>query len=124
MAGRRYELAEKLMRSYSPRQLLGFMFKHGRASAACQLLYPPEATQEDEPEPESSATLSLAASRSAFSYQPMTKPSEAGYAGACLYSWRRRQHKDCKDEGQVGLRCVKRLTGHPAFVSLCAESSN
>ena len=48
MSGQRYELAEKLLSSYCPEQLLAFMFGHDRGSAACQLLYPPhtEATME------------------------------------------------------------------------------
>ena len=47
MAGRRYELAEKLLRSYSPCKLLAFMFRFDRASAASQLLYPPEKAPEN-----------------------------------------------------------------------------
>ena len=40
MASRRFELAEKLLRSYCPDKLLTFLFKHGRASTACQLMFP------------------------------------------------------------------------------------
>ena len=34
-------MAEKLLRNYCPSKLLAFMFRHGRASAACQLIFPP-----------------------------------------------------------------------------------
>ena len=39
--GRRYALAEKLLSQHAPAKLLPFMFAHGHAAAACQLLYPP-----------------------------------------------------------------------------------
>lgn len=32
---------QKLLREHAPRQLLAFMFKHGQAAAACELLFPP-----------------------------------------------------------------------------------
>lgn len=40
--GRRYALAEKLLSQHAPGKLLPFMFAHGHAAAACQLLYPPD----------------------------------------------------------------------------------
>ncbi|KAK9829097.1 hypothetical protein WJX72_003864 [[Myrmecia] bisecta] len=41
VAGKRYEMGERLLREHAPGHLLRFMFKHGQAAAACQLLYPP-----------------------------------------------------------------------------------
>ncbi len=32
---------QKLLREHAPEKLLAFMFKHGQAAAACQLLFPP-----------------------------------------------------------------------------------
>ena len=40
MAGQRYDLAEKLLRSYVPGKLLAFMFAHSHAAAACEMLFP------------------------------------------------------------------------------------
>ena len=44
MAGRRLALAEKLLSQHVPARLLPFMFGHGHAAAACQLLFPPAGT--------------------------------------------------------------------------------
>lgn len=41
MAGRRLALAERLLSQHAPLKLLPFMFGHGRAAAACELLFPP-----------------------------------------------------------------------------------
>ena len=40
MAGQRYDLAEKLLRSYVPGKLLAFMFAHAHSAAACRMLFP------------------------------------------------------------------------------------
>ena len=42
-----YTLAEKLVTGYLPDKGLEFMFKHGRGTAACQLLYPLEERSSD-----------------------------------------------------------------------------
>ena len=38
-------LAEKLLRAHAPRALLSFLFRHGQAADACQLLYPPDSEE-------------------------------------------------------------------------------
>ena len=40
-SGKRYELAEKLLRTYAPEHLLPFMFCHQHAASACEALFPP-----------------------------------------------------------------------------------
>ncbi|CAL5220409.1 g2420 [Coccomyxa viridis] len=41
MVGRRIALAERLLHDHAPGSLLPFMFRHGRAAAACELAFPP-----------------------------------------------------------------------------------
>ena len=46
MVGRRYALAEKLLRQHAPSRALPFMFEHGQGAAACALLFPPAVAAE------------------------------------------------------------------------------
>lgn len=83
MAGRLYELAEKLLRSYCPRRILAFMFRHGRAATACQLLFPAEGSSGAETAISGRSASTPVASRCEILAEgsPAPAPCRAGIAG-------------------------------------------
>lgn len=59
LEGRRYALGERLLSQHCPAAALGFMFRLGRAAAACRLLFPSQSAATAEADESSDGPVTI-----------------------------------------------------------------